>query len=235
MTNILLMIEHESQSTTRNEVIDNNNSNITSIQVNSSLRKEQQQQISPNSPKYAILVCDMLNDFIKGKLKCERASRIVPNIEILLDNARRKDIPVFYCTDEHLPLDAYEMKLWGPHAMKGTEGQRVIDELRPSYRDYVIPKRTYSAFDGTGLDRALKAVYNGKGADTIIITGLTTDICCRHTSYDAFTRGFRIIIVEDGVDAFTEEEHISGLEYMRRIYGAEVKRTSDIVNSLSSK
>lgn len=177
----------------------------------------------------------MLNDFVKGKLKCERASRIVPNIKILLDNARRKDIPVFYCNDEHLPLDAYEMNLWGPHAMKGSEGQMVIDELKPSDSDYVIPKRTYSAFDGTGLDRALKAIYNGKGADTLIITGLTTDICCRHTSYDAFTRGFRIIIVEDGVDAFTEEEHLSGLEYMMRIYGAEVKRTSDIVNSLSSK
>jgi hypothetical protein len=56
--------------------------------------------------------------------------------------------------------------------MKGTEGQRIIYELRPSDRDYVIPKRTCSAFDGTGLDRALKAVYDGKGANIIIITGL---------------------------------------------------------------
>jgi nicotinamidase-related amidase len=230
-----MISQGESQSTTRNEVIASNNSNINSIKINSSLRKEQQQQqqqISPNFPRYAILVIDMLNDFVKGKLKCERASRIIPNIQVLLDNARRKDIPVFYCIDEHLPLDTYEMNLWGPHAMKGTEGQRIIDELRPSDRDYVIPKRTYSAFDGTELDRALKAVYDGKGANTIIITGLDTNICARHTSYDAFTRGLRIIVVEDGVDAFTEEEHMSGLEYMKRVYGAEVKRTSDVVNSL---
>ncbi len=83
--------------------------------------------------------------------------------------------------------------------MKGTEGQKVIEELNPTSSDYIVPKRTYSAFDGTGLDRSLKGLYNGKGADTVIITGVHTNICDRHTSYDAFTRGLKIIIVEDRV------------------------------------
>jgi nicotinamidase-related amidase len=39
----------------------------------------------------------MQNDFVKGKLKYERASRIVPNIKSTIDNVRRRDIPVFYC------------------------------------------------------------------------------------------------------------------------------------------
>jgi len=128
----------------------------------------------------------MQNDFIKGKLKCERATRIIPNIKTLLERAHARNIPVFYCVDEHLPLDTYEMKLWGPHAMKGTKGANIIDELMPSAgNDYVVSKRTYSAFDGTGLDRALNGLYDGKGADTLIITGLHTNICDRHTSYDA--------------------------------------------------
>ena len=174
----------------------------------------------------------MQNDFLKGNLKCQRATRIIPNIRILIDTARRKQIPIFYCTDEHLPIDTYEMKLWGPHAMKNTEGAKVIDELKPLGTDYVIPKRTYSAFDGTGLDRALRGVYGGKGVDTLVITGLHTNICARHTSYDAFVKGYNIIVAEDGVEAFTEEEHIAGLDYMKRIYGAKVKNMRDIIQSL---
>ena len=206
---------------------------------------------SQNLKRPAVLVIDMLNDFVKGKLKCDRATRIIPNVKQLLENARERQIPIFYCNDEHLPIDTYEMKLWGPHAMKGTEGAKMIDDLKPSdgnkmedmtktktktktTEEYVIPKRTYSAFDGTGLDKALRGIYDGKGADTLIITGLHTNICDRHTCYDAFVRGFNIIVPEDGVDAFTEEEHKSGLEYMKRVYGAKIKKVGDIINSFSS-
>ncbi|HEU4447067.1 MAG TPA: isochorismatase family cysteine hydrolase [Nitrososphaeraceae archaeon] len=199
----------------------------------------------------AILVIDMQNDFVKGKLKCERVTRIVPSVKQLLENARKKHIPIFYCIDEHLPIDRYEMKLWGPHAMKGTEGARIIDELKPREErtskgktkptsikirteEYVIPKRTYSAFDGTGLDKALRGIYDGKGADTLIVTGLHTNICDRHTCYDAFVRGFNIIVPEDGVEAFTEEEHKSGLQYMENIYGAKISKVKDIIHSFPS-
>jgi nicotinamidase-related amidase len=124
------------------------------------------------------------------------------------------------------------MKLWGPHAMKGTEGAKVIDELKPHESDYILPKRTYSAFDGTGLDKALKGVYDGKGATTIVITGLHTNICDRHTAYDAFVRDLDIIVPEDGVDAFTEGDHISGLDYMKRVYSAKIKKVSDVINAV---
>ena len=201
---------------------------------------------SQNQKRPAILVIDMQNDFVKGKLKCDRVTRIIPNVKQLLEKARERHIPIFYCIDEHLPIDTYEMNLWGPHAMKGTEGAKIIDELKPSdeknatttimtkTEEYVIPKRTYSAFDGTGLDKALRGIYDGKGADTLIITGLHTNICDRHTCYDAFVGGFNIIVPEDGVEAFTEEEHKSGLEYLNRIYGAKIKKVGDIIHSFSS-
>ncbi|MEM3160814.1 MAG: cysteine hydrolase [Nitrososphaera sp.] len=182
--------------------------------------------------RYAILVLDMLDDFVNGKLKCARAKRIIPNIKVLLEEARKKGVPVFYCNDEHLPIDTYEMKLWGPHAMKGTRGAQVIKELAPARSDYIVPKRTYSAFDGTGLERALKGIYGGKGADTVVITGLHTNICDRHTAYDAFVRGLNIVVAEDGVEAFTEQDHLSGLEYMKQVYGAQVKKVSEIAKKL---
>ena len=182
--------------------------------------------------RYAILVLDMLNDFIKGSLRCERALRIIPNIRTLLDVARNNQIPIFYCVDEHLPTDSYELDLWGPHAMKGTVGQQIIEELKPFKDDIVITKRTYSAFDRTELDRALAKVYDGKGVDTIIITGVHTHICGKHTSYDAFTRGLKIIIAEDGVEAFSEEDHLSGLGYIKKVYGADIKKIDKIIDLL---
>ena len=48
------------------------------------------------SPRYTILVTDMLNDFIYGRLKSVRARKIIPKIKYLLDFARRKNIPIFY-------------------------------------------------------------------------------------------------------------------------------------------
>lgn len=174
----------------------------------------------------------MLNDFIKGSLKCERALEIIPNISTLLNVARSNQIPIFYCVDEHLTTDSYELDLWGPHAMKGTVGQQVIDELKPLKEDSVITKRTYSAFDRTNLDRSLARVYEGKGVDTIIITGVHTHICGKHTSYDAFTRGLKIIIAEDGVQAFSEKDHLSGLEYIRKIYGADIIKINNIIELL---
>ena len=184
-------------------------------------------------PRYAILVNDMLNDFIQGKLKCDRAAQIIPKIKLLLEKARQKDIPIFYCNDEHLPNDTYELRLWGPHAMKDTDGAKVIDELRPSANDYIVPKRRYSSFDGTSLDSSLEGTYNGKGVDTIVMTGVHTHICVKHTVYDAFVRGYNVIVAEDGVEAFTGDDHVAGLKYMKQNYGARIKKVSDILKSIS--
>jgi nicotinamidase-related amidase len=184
-------------------------------------------------PRYAILVNDMLNDFIHGKLKCDRAAQIIPKIKLLLEKARQKDIPVFYRNDEHLPNDTYEPRLWGPHAMKDTDGAKVIDELRPSANDYIVPKRRYSSFDGTSLGSSLEGTYNGKGVNTIVMTGVHTHICVKHTVYDAFVRGYTVIVAEDGVEAFTEDDHEAGLKYMKQNYGATIEKVSDILKSIS--
>jgi nicotinamidase-related amidase len=165
----------------------------------------------------------MLNDFIHGKLKSERAKDIIPKIRLLLNIAKQRKIPVFYCNDEHLQLDP-ELRLWGEHAMKGTKGAKVIKELEPSIGDYIIPKRAYGSFDGTNLDRLLKSTYNGKGANTLIITGIHTHICVKHTAYGAFIRGYDTIVAADGVNAFTEKDNREGLEYIHNNYGASIEK-----------
>lgn len=58
----------------------------------------------------------------------------------LVSVARTKRIPIFYCNDEHVENDP-ELRIWGPHSMKGTEGSQVIPELRPDRQDHIVPKR----------------------------------------------------------------------------------------------
>ena len=172
----------------------------------------------------AILVVDMLNDFVTGKLKCDRAQRIIPNLRKLTATARKVDVPVIYCNDSHLKSD-FELNVWGEHAMRGTKGAEVIPELDPEKEDYQVPKRTYSCFFETELDTILRA----HDAKEIVKTGLHTNICDRHTTADAFFRGYIPIIPDDGVDAMDEQSHLQGLDYLKNIYGAKIVKSEDVM------
>ncbi len=172
----------------------------------------------------AVLVIDMLNDFVNGSLKCERAQLIIPNILKLSSAARKNEIGVIYLNDAHFKSD-YENKRWGIHALKGTAGAEVIEELRPRKTDYVIEKKTYSGFHETSLDSLLRSLK----IETLYLTGLHTNVCARHTAADAFFRGYNVVAVEDGLQAFTEKDHRDGLEYLKFAYAAEVKKTDEII------
>ncbi len=176
-------------------------------------------------PRYAVLVIDMLNDFVRGSLKCERAEAIVPRIRKLLEEVRGLGIPVIYANDAHMPKVDHEFRLWGEHAVKGTWGAEVIDELRPAEGDYVVEKRRYSAFFETGLDMLLREL----GVDTVVLTGLHTNMCVKHTAADAFYRGYGIVVLSDCVQAFTQEDHEWGLKYMERVYGAKIMTSEDFL------
>jgi nicotinamidase-related amidase len=173
----------------------------------------------------AVLVIDMLNDFVKGELKCERASSIISPLEKLVKEARGRGIPVIYCNDVHLKGIDRELLLWGDHALAGTEGAGVIEELKPAAGDYVVPKRRYSGFFQTDLHLLLDELE----VDTLIVTGLLVNICVRHTVADAYYWGYRIVIPGDATEDLTEEEYKSGLDYMAKIYGAQLTSVDEVI------
>lgn len=175
--------------------------------------------------KTAVIVVDMINDFVTGALKCERAQRIIPNIQRLLDFARKKGMPVIYTNDTHLPGIDREFELWPAHALVGTKGAEVIDELKPEQEDYVLQKRRYSAFFGTHLDLLLRELR----VDTLVLVGLVTNVCIQNTAADAFFRGYRVIVPEDCVEAPTEEAQKSAIEYMKTIYGCKITSVDELV------
>ncbi len=181
----------------------------------------------------AVLIIDMLNDFVTGDLKCERAEHIIPNLKKLIEAARKKKIPVIYCNDAHYPEDFEVVEKWGKHAVKGTKGAEVIPELMSAEKDYIVEKRTYSSFYETGLDPLLRSLYKGEGVKTVILGGLHTNICVRHTAAGAFFRGYRIIVAKDGVEAFTQEDHEQGLKYLESVYDSKIKNVDEIIKGFS--
>ena len=93
-----------------------------------------------------MILVDMLNDFVNGKLEVKRTKYIIPNLQRLVEAARRNDVPVIYSNDAHYPQDPEVVEKWGKHAIKGTKGAEVISELKPSEKHYIVEKRTYSGF-----------------------------------------------------------------------------------------
>jgi len=125
------------------------------------------------------------------------------------------------------------VRKWGKHAIKGTEGAKVVSDLEPDQtKDYIVEKRTYSGFFETGLDPLLRSLYGGDGVKTVIIGGLRTQLCVRHTAADAFFRGYQIIVPKDGVEAFNPEEQEQALKYLEYVYDAKVMMTNEVIKKI---
>ncbi|MCL4400524.1 MAG: cysteine hydrolase [Candidatus Parvarchaeota archaeon] len=207
--------------------------------------------------KKALLVVDMVNDFlnkdVNPSVSCPRGLSILPNVTKLARFALESGITLIYCSDAHLPSD-YELKVWGPHSMQGTKGSEIVPWL-PTDNLYTIKrgetlnkvlaiktngpfnveKGTYSGFrDNGGIDTALDNLLKLKKIDTLYITGLTTGICDRHTSAEAFFRGYNIVLVEDAVEGFTAEENEQGKAYIKANYGARVLGTEEALTEFKN-
>ena len=174
----------------------------------------------------ALIIVDMLNDFVDGELANPRAQRIVEPLRRLVAHAREHGWVVVFSNDAHRPDDP-ELRVWGEHAMEGTPGAQVIEELAPRAAEIVSPKRDYGAFDGTGLADELRA----RGVDEVVIAGQHTHICVRHSSYGALRNGFAITIPRDAVCAFEGVDEEDALEYLKMAYGATVTTVDELAEA----
>lgn len=171
--------------------------------------------------KSAILVIDMLEDFVREEAPLEVPStrKIIPFLQKELKKAREMGIPVIYICDAH-ERDDIEFKKYGwlPHCIKGTEGARIIEELKPEEGDIIVEKKTYSGFYKTNLEEILKE----KGIENLYLTGCVTHICVLFTASDAVLRGYNVFVLEEGVAGLEEEDHRAALRIMKNVLGAKI-------------
>ena len=177
--------------------------------------------------KAALIVIDMIIEFVYGSLAIKDAEKIIPKIKELLKIARDKGMPVIFTNDAHEVGDP-ELEVWGPHAVKGSDSAKVIPDFEVEESDYIVEKRTYSGFFNTDLEGILRL----SEVDTVILTGVATSICVQHTAADAFYRGWKIIVVSDATADIDEEKHKNALETMKKLYGAKIMTTEEVKNLL---
>ena len=67
---------------------------------------------------------------------------------------------------------------------------------------------------------------------TVILGGLHTNMCIRHTAADAFFRGYQIVVAKDGVEAFNNEDHEQDLKYLDYVYNAKVMLVNEIIQEI---
>jgi len=180
--------------------------------------------------KTALLVIDMIREFVTGRLGGAHAQAVVTGIERLVDAARRSGSPVVYITDAHLPGVDHEFEVWGSHAVAGSPEAEVVPELEPEEGDHRLYKRRYSAFYATGLDALLRELK----VDTVILTGVLTNICVQHTAAAAYFRDYRVVVPTDCVNALTPEEQETSLAFMARMYDAMLTDSDSVVKTLEA-
>ncbi|MEM0161145.1 MAG: isochorismatase family cysteine hydrolase [Thermoplasmata archaeon] len=171
---------------------------------------------------YALLIIDMINDFVYLKFGNKRVQSIIPSILKLRNIAYNEGWKVIYLQDCHSITDP-EIKVWGKHAMEGTSGSEIIKELSPGKEDIVIKKNSYNGFFNTDLDKVLRS----NSIKKIIFAGVATDICVLNTVANAFYLGYETVICKECTESIDEKSKDFGLEYMQKNYGT---KTVDLNN-----
>jgi len=164
--------------------------------------------------KPAIIVVDMVKDNIKEGSRHPitlEAKSIVPNLQRLLGESRKRGFPVVFACDSFFEGDFIFRGKMKIHSLRGTEGSEVVDDLKPEPTDIVLPKRRFSAFFKTDLDQTLRVL----GVDTIIVTGITIEVCVLMTAMDGLCHDFSAVLLEDCTASKSKEKHRACLDLYR--------------------
>jgi nicotinamidase-related amidase len=164
--------------------------------------------------KPAVIVVDMVKDNLKKGSRhpiTQEGRAILPHLQKLLKESRKRKIPVIFACDSFMEGDFIFKGKMKTHSLRGTKGSEVGDELRPGATDIILPKRRFSAFFKTDLDQTLRTL----GVDTIVVTGITTEVCVLMTAMDGLCNDFSVILLEDCCASRNKEIHRTCLDLYR--------------------
>ncbi|MDG6906121.1 MAG: cysteine hydrolase [Nitrososphaerota archaeon] len=190
-----------------------------------------------NYNRTALIIWDMQYGIAE---KCLKYDDIVENIKLLIDAAHAKRKPVIYSQQTGLPYEfmtkyqvlSVQRRGLDPKTQRfmaeGTRDWQILEPLAPQEHDIVIKKHTPSFFIGTYLDQLLR----NRGADSIIVVGVRTEIGVEATARHGAYLGYLPLVVEDAVGSNDKETHDASLKVMRKMF--EVQRTNQVVDGLNT-
>lgn len=178
----------------------------------------------------ALICIDYTYDFIAddGALTTGKNGQLIENelVNLVRTFIEANDYVVF-AIDAHQTEDDYhpENKLFPPHNLIGTDGQKLFGSLLSLYLAnqhkptlHYLTKRYYSAFCGTDLNLRLRE----RQIREVHVVGVCTDICILHTAVDAYNLGYQLVIHEQAVASFDPIGHQWALNHFKHALGATI-------------
>jgi nicotinamidase-related amidase len=181
---------------------------------------------APDNARVVLLLVDVINDleFIGGDKLLTHALPAARKIAALKRRTKRAGIPAIYVNDNFGKWRSDFKKLISHCLKDNTRGQPIVELLRPEAEDYFVLKPKQSGFFSTSLEILLKHL----GAETLILTGLTADICIFFTAGDAHMRDYHLLIPGDCVASQDVNENSRALAFMQRVLEADVRQSTEV-------
>ncbi len=182
----------------------------------------------------ALVIIDMQRDFLEpggfGEALGNDVSllqRTIAPIRALLERARKKGVLVLHTREGHRAdlSDAPRAKLergaparrigargpMGRILVRGEPGHDIVPEPYPRDGEPVIDKPGKGAFFATDLELVLAQ----KRIETLVVCGVTTEVCVHTTVREANDRGYRCVVPSDCCGSYFPEFHAAGLAMIK--------------------
>ena len=195
-----------------------------------------------NNEETALLVIDMQHGFLSDfggmarlgyNYKLLRDS--IPGCEKLVYSARKSSIPIFFTKYvyepdfrdggvqvEEISLGIKDSKL----CVAGSKDAEIIENLEPRKGEVVIEKNRPSSFYSTRLESYLRA----QKIKTLVICGVTTNICVESTVRDAAQKDYKTYVVKDSIAEIDEFRHEVAIKAMQHMF-AKIVTVEEVVYS----
>ena len=181
---------------------------------------------APHEAPVVLLLIDVINDleFDGGEQVLEHALPAARRLAALKQRARARDVPVVYANDNFGRWRSNFDTVVQHCLDDGVRGESIARLLTPCDDDYSVLKPKHSAFFATTLDLLLEHF----GARTLILGGITTEMCVLFTAIDAYMRGYTLHIPRDCAIPKAQRTGDQLLAYMRRTLDADMTPSEEL-------
>lgn len=210
--------------------------------------------LSIDPTRTAAVIIDMQRDFLEPGGFGEALGNDVSHLRVaigpckrLLAGLRSCGMLIIHTREGHRPdlSDAPPAKLqrgtpksrigdpgpMGRILIRGEPGHDIIEELYPKQGEPVVDKPGKGAFYATDL----ASILHARNVDTLLVCGVTTEVCVHTTVREANDRGYRCIVLSDCTASYFPEFHEMGLKMVAAqggIFGW-VTDSSSVLSALS--
>jgi nicotinamidase-related amidase len=188
-----------------------------------------------NMQNNALVIVDMLYDFIDGSLACQNADNAIANTLKFIDAHTKGQggedyeildtFPILFIRDHH-PADHSSFKeqggIWPSHCVAGTHGGEIHEALKPyASEELTFDKgcnkaiEQYSGFEGVNsAEQSLGEILELLDTTDVYVCGIATEYCVRNTAEDLQKAGFKVHLLSDCLAYVDENGHRQALEEM---------------------